>query len=86
MKNNKGNTEELVSYDFYVPTREEIQKEYKVFELAKKYYMDPEELTDAIWEGIHSDRFSPFSNTKTYEKEEWERMMTEKYGEEWITW
>jgi len=26
MKNNKGNTEELVSYDFYVPTREEIQK------------------------------------------------------------
>ena len=67
-------------------TREEIQKEYKVFELAKKYYMDPEELTDAIWEGIHSDRFSPFSNTKTYEKEEWERMMTEKYGEEWITW
>lgn len=67
-------------------TREEIQKEYKVFELAKKYYMDPEELTDAIWEGIHSDRFDPFANTKTYAKEEWERIMTERYGDVWITW
>ena len=79
-----------INYEENIPekiwTREEIQQEYEIFELAKKYYVDPEELTDAIWEGIHSDRFDPFANTKTYEKEEWERIMTERYGDAWKTW
>ncbi len=52
-------------------TREGIQEEYGFFELAKEYYMDPEELTDAFIDGIYGDRFDPFANTKSYDKEEW---------------
>lgn len=29
-------------------SREEIQEEYHIFSLAGEYYVDPEELTDAI--------------------------------------
>lgn len=48
--------------------------------------MDPEELTDAFMRGISDDRFSPFSETKSYSEEEWTAMMTEKYGDEWKNW
>lgn len=41
--------------------REQIQREYDVYNVSRKNNVDPEELTDAIIEGIYSDRFSPFS-------------------------
>ena len=53
-------------------SREEIMEEFEVYKNAKKYYMDPEELTDAIIQGLKGDKFSPFSETPVYEKEEWE--------------
>lgn len=67
-------------------SREDIQKEYDVFSMARQNYMDPEELTDAIINGIGSGNFSPFSDTKSYEPEEWEKIMTERYGDDWKNW
>lgn len=67
-------------------SREEVQQYYDIFGLAKKYYMDPEELTDAFIRGISGDRFSPFSETKSYFEEEWIVLMTERYGDEWKSW
>lgn len=67
-------------------SREEVQQHYDIFALARKYCMDPEELTDAFMRGISDDRFSPFSETKSYSEEEWTAMMTEKYGDEWKNW
>lgn len=41
--------------------RDYIRRTYGVAELSEKNQVDGEALTDAIIEGLHSDRFSPFS-------------------------
>ena len=63
-----------------------LWRNLRVYKNAKKYYMDPEELTDAIIQGLKGDKFSPFSETPVYEKEEWEAMMTQRYGDAWEKW
>lgn len=67
-------------------TREEIQEEYGVYKKAREFLVDPEELTDAIIDGIGSERFDPYASLKVYTREEWESRMTELYGEEWREW
>lgn len=67
-------------------SREEIMEKYDVYHDAKKYYMDPEELTDSIIRGIQGSRFSPYSETPSYLPEEWETLMTERYGDAWKEW
>jgi len=42
-------------------SKEELRSYYKIDELAAEYGMDAEELTDSFYKGIHSNRFSPFS-------------------------
>lgn len=44
-------------------SREELCEFYELDKLADKYGMNADELTDAYYEGIHSDYFSPFSLT-----------------------
>ena len=51
-------------------SQEELRSYYKVDEAAVKYGMDAEELTNAIYEGIHSDRFSPFSEVASVDATE----------------
>lgn len=63
-------------------SREEIQEEYHVFSLAREYFVDPEELTDAIVRGDNS----PWSNLKVYEQTQWEELMAERYGDGWNEW
>lgn len=66
--------------------RDEIREEYEVYKRAKEFLVDPEELTDAIIDGITSERFDPYSELKVYTREEWENRMTKLYGEEWKEW
>lgn len=53
-----------------------------IFALAKKYLVDPEKLMEAV--SRRDD--SPWSNLQVYEQEEWEAMMTERYGDAWKEW
>lgn len=50
--------------------RKYIQEEYNVFDISERNHVDPEELTDAIIKGIHSDKFSPFSEIKIIDSED----------------
>lgn len=50
--------------------REYIQDKYNISEVSEENRVDPEELTDAIIEGMHSDKFSPFSGLEVIESSE----------------
>lgn len=67
-------------------TREDVMELYDVFAIAAEYYMDPDEITDYIIHSEETGYFSLYTEVKQYEKEEWEQLMTEKYGEEWHEW
>lgn len=60
-------------------SEEEIQK---ILALAKEYLVDPEKLIEAVRRRDNS----PWSNLKVYEQEEWEDLMTQRYGDEWKEW
>ncbi len=57
----------------------EIQE---LFALARQYLVDPEKLIEAV----ERRDDSPWSNLKVYEQEEWETLMTERYGDAWKEW
>lgn len=57
----------------------EIQE---LFSLARQYLVDPEKLIEAV----ERRDDSPWSNLKVYEQEEWEALMTERYGDAWKEW
>ncbi len=73
-------------------TREEFMEEYNVYHLAKENYADPEELADEWMRELTeinngtSDRISPWEGIHIMDKEDWEKKMTEKYGDAWKEW
>lgn len=50
--------------------REYIQEKYDVDDVSKENSVDPEDLTDAIIRGMHSDKFSPFSELEVIDSPE----------------
>lgn len=56
-------------------TREELREFYSIDELAEKYEMNADELTEAFYQGVHSDYFSPFSMVESLEDTEGEDML-----------
>lgn len=54
----------------------------ELFSLARQYLVDPEKLIEAV----ERRDDSPWSNLKVYEQEEWEALMTERYGDAWKEW
>lgn len=46
-------------------SKDEIKEYFDIDRLAKEYGVREDELLDAVYEGIHSERFSPFSEVET---------------------
>lgn len=46
-------------------SKDEIKEHFDIDRVAKEYGMPEDELLDAVYEGIHSERFSPFSEVET---------------------
>lgn len=46
-------------------TKDELKEYYEIDKLAMQYGMDVNELVDAVYQGIHSERFSPFSEVES---------------------
>ena len=71
---------------YSIANAKSFEEEYNINHLARVNYVDPDELTDNIIEGMNSERFEPFVDIKVYSKDEWESRMTKKYGNEWKNW
>lgn len=63
--------------------RKQIEQEFCIYESCVKYRFDPEEFYNAVIDGLTGSRFSPFSNCRSYEEEEWRERMKAYYGEDW---
>lgn len=66
--------------------RDMLEEKFSIYETCVEYRFDPEELMEAIIDGITGDYFSPFSECASYEEEEWRLRMEAYYGENWENW
>lgn len=61
----------------------ELAEAYSVYEICVEYRFNPEEVVEALIDGIKGDKFAPFSECTSYGGEEWVEYMKAFYGENW---